>query len=118
MRSTTEFLLASLAFAVLALLTHRVLGRRGVVAFAVAWTAALSAYIFASVPGPEVALHSFERTPLPALIATISGTLAATTLLLRRTGSRPWPATLATMTGVYLVVAIPVGAVVLLLEMS
>ena len=118
MRSATEFLLAPLAFAVLALLTHRVLGRRGVVALALAWTVALSAYIFASVPGPEVALHSFERTPLPALIATISGTLAAMTLLVRRTGSQPWPASLVAMTGVYLLVAVPVSALVLLWEMS
>jgi hypothetical protein len=118
MRSTTEFLLAPPAFAILAVLTHRVLGRRGVVALAVAWTAALSAHIFASVPGPEVALHSFERTPLPALIATISGTLAATTLLPRSTASRPWPASLAAMTGVYLLAATAVAAVVLLWEMS
>ncbi|HEX8673548.1 MAG TPA: hypothetical protein VF710_16750 [Longimicrobium sp.] len=118
MRSATEFLLAPLAFAVLALLAHRVVGRRGVVALALAWAAALTAYIIASVPGPEVALHSFERTPLPALAATISGTLAATTLVLRRTGSRPWPARLAAMTGVYLLVAIPMSALVLLWEMS
>jgi hypothetical protein len=118
MRSASEFLLAPLAFAVLAVLTHRVLGRRGVVALAVAWTAALSAYICASVPGPEVALHSFERTPLPAIIATTCGTFAATTLLLRGPSSRPLPASLAAITGVYLLVAIPVGALVLLWEMS
>jgi hypothetical protein len=119
MRSATEFLLAPPAFAVLALLAHRVLGRRGVVALALGWTAALSAYIFASVPGPAAALHSFERTPLPALVATISGTLAATILLLRRrTGGRPWPARVAAMTGVYMLVAIPVSALVLLWVMG
>jgi peptidoglycan/LPS O-acetylase OafA/YrhL len=117
-RSVTELLLAPLVFALLALLAHRVGGRRGVVALAVAWTAALSAYIFASVPGPEVALHSFERTPLPALTATIGGTLAATALQLRRARHRPWPASLVAMTGVYLLAAIPAGAVVLLWEMG
>lgn len=110
--------MAPLAFAITAMLTHRMLGRRGVVAIAVAWAAALSAYILASVPGPGVALHSFERTPLPALTASIGGTLAATLLLFRRPTARPWSASLVATTGVYLLIAIPVGIAVLLWEMS
>jgi hypothetical protein len=114
MKTATEFLLAPAAFAVLAVLTHRASDGRGVVAVAAAWAALLSAYILASVPGSGVPLHSFERTPLPALIATISGTLVATVLLLRRIGTWPLSAALIATTGVYLLVATLVGAVVLL----
>jgi hypothetical protein len=114
MRTATEFLLAPVVFAALAVLTHRAVGARGVVALAAVWAAMLSAYILASVPGSDVPLHSFERTPLPALIATVSGTVVATVLLLRRIGTWPLSAALIATTGVYLLVAVPVGAVVLL----
>ena len=118
MSPRTALLLVPLVFAVLALLVYRVLGRYGLVAFAIAWVAGLATYILASVPGAEVPLHDFERTPVPALAATVAGTLAATAFVLMKGRERPVPIRVLATAGVYLVVSMAVGIIVLLWYMS
>lgn len=118
MSPTTAFLLEPLVFAPLAILVYRVLGRYGLVAMAIAWVVVVWMYILASVPGPEVSLHDFERTPVPALAATVAGTLAATAFVLMKRRERPLAVRLLATAGVYLVVSMAVGIVVLLWYMS
>ena len=111
-------LLVPLVFAVLAILVCRGLGRYGLVAFAIAWVAGLAMYILASAPGAEVPLHDFERTPVPALAATVAGTLATTAFVLKKGRKRPLAVRLLATAGVYLVVSMAVGIIVLLWYMS
>lgn len=112
MRSTTEFLLAPLVFAILAAQASRRFGRRGLIVLALMWMAALSAWILASVPGPEVPLHDFERTPAPALFATFAGTAAATMFAIRRRRTSSLPMRIPAMTAVYLTLAVLVDVAV------
>lgn len=115
MSATTEFLLVPLVFAALAVLSCRVLGRCGLIALAIGWVAVLSWYILASAPGPEVPLHDFEKTPVPALAGALAGTVAATGFLLTKGRKRPLPVRLLATAGVYLVVSLAADIVVLLL---
>jgi hypothetical protein len=117
MRTTPEILLAPLLFAALITFVSRRLGRYGAVVLAAGWAAALSAYILASTPGPDAPLHAFEVTPVPVLLGTLAGTVAATAFVCTRTNKRrPLVAWLATA-GVYLVVAIPVDIAAFLFYM-
>src|SRR5687767_15157479 len=114
MSATTEFLLEPLVFAVLAILVHRVLGRYGLAALAIGWVAVLSWHILASAPGPEVPLHEFEKTPVPALAATIAGTVAAAAFVFRKGRKRTLPTRMLATGGVYLFVYVAVDIVVFL----
>jgi hypothetical protein len=88
------------------------------VLLAVGWVGGLSAYIMASVPGPEIPLHDFERNPASALLAMLAGTVAATAFASAR--QREWsvPARVLATAAVYLIVAVPVGIAVFLWDMS
>lgn len=112
MRSTTEYLLAPLVFSILAALVSRRFGRGGVIVLALMWAAALSAWILASVPGSEVPLHDFERTPAPVLFATLAGTAAATAFAIRRRRTSSLPMRILAMTAVYLTLAVAVDVAV------
>jgi hypothetical protein len=118
MSPQTELLLVSLSFAALANLVYRVLGRYGLVALAIAWVMGMAMYILASLPGPEVPLHDFERTPVPALAATVAGTLAATAFVWMMGRKRPAPVRVLVTAGVYLAVFTAVVIIVLLWYMS
>ena len=85
MRTVFALLLPSLLFAALALPVRARFGRRGVIAFALAWLAMAAVVIFATLPPASRQLHDFERSPLPALLGTIAGTTVAVALLSRPT---------------------------------
>lgn len=106
-----ELLLPPLVFAVLANLVSPY-GRPWLAAIAIAWVAVLSARILASVPGPEVPLHSFERTPVPELLAVLAATLAATVFVSTQRRKRNLPVRVLVTAGVYLLVFVPVGLAV------
>lgn len=111
MRTLTEFLLATLVFAVLAVLGHRWRGPPALVVLALGWMAAVSVRILATVPGPEVSLHDFERTPVPALAAVVAGTVAATAFVWTRKTARPPAIRVLSTAGVYLAAAVPADVI-------
>jgi hypothetical protein len=117
MRTTAEFLLAPLLFAALITFANRLLGRYGALVLAAGWAGALSAYILASAPGPDVPLHAFEKTPVPALLATFAATAAATAFACTRSETWRPPVTWLATAVVYLAVAIPVDIAALLFYM-
>jgi uncharacterized protein len=104
-RTTVEFFLAPFIFSGVVLLAWRLGNRTAVLFAAFAWVAALWVYIFASVPGPEVPLHDFEKSPIPGLLAGIGGSVVALLVLLRvRRRLVSLPSTPAGILAVYLTV--------------
>ncbi len=105
-------------FATLALLTSRRFGRAGVIVLALVWAAVSSVLILASVPGPEVPLHDFERSPVPDLLGMLAGTAAATAFAMRPRQPPSVPLRILAVTAVYLAVAVLVGVTAALWVMS
>jgi hypothetical protein len=113
-----QLLAEPLAFAGLVTLAHRLLGRWGALMMAAGWMTARIAHILATIPGPEVPLHDFERDPVPELLAVLAGSLAATAFAVIYKGNRPLPARGMMTAGVYLLVYLLAGIPAFLVAMS
>jgi hypothetical protein len=111
-RSMAVLLLEPLVFAVLATLGFGLRGRYGLAVVAIGWVAAVSMHILASVPGPGIPLHDFERTPVPSIAATVAGTLAGAAFVVLKRGDGPLWIRMAGTAVVYLVVFVLVGLAV------
>ena len=110
-------LLEPLVFAVLATLGFGLRGRYGLAVVAIGWVAVVWMHILASVPGREVQLHDFERTPVPSIAATVAGTLAGAAFVVLKRGDGPlWIRMVGTVV-VYLIAFVPVGLAVFIVYM-
>ena len=107
MRLALAALLPAIAFVLLALGARARFGRRGLTGAALVWLAIAAAVSFATMPPASRQLHSFERSPLPALLGTLAGTAVAFALL-----NRPSVHSRRAVTGVYSVVGYAVTAVI------
>lgn len=105
-----EFFVAPIVFAILATLASRRVEPRALIVLGVFWVTALTTWTLASVPGPEVSLHDFERNSGPVLLATLAGTAAAVAFAIRmRTASLPLA--LVSVAVMYFLSSIVVGVV-------
>src|SRR5688572_26002572 len=64
------------AFAMLMLCARKLGGVRAAAGFSIVWLAAACAVVFLTLPPADMPLHSFERSPVPGIVASLTGTLA------------------------------------------